>query len=219
MKKIIITLSFTLVANILIAQNFISNLWCVDNFRTEIDSVTLQPYTVFTLNNNDTTIDTTISWDYVAIKSVISNNDTINLPNNNSNHKFAISNTYIELRFDTLITLPITGVIISRGIPSCGMFWLEDVVITQFCEGLSFPLSIKDELIKSNFNIFPNPAENFIEISTLIGQDDVLKIYNINGQLIFNKKINAKTKLDVSYFKKGVYLFNIGNITKQVLIK
>ncbi len=55
--------------------------------------------------------------------------------------------------------------------------------------------------------IYPNPANNFINVETNIKSQ--ILIYSSIGQLVMNKKIYGTSTLDISYLSKGYYLLNI----------
>ena len=63
-----------------------------------------------------------------------------------------------------------------------------------------------------NFNnkgikIYPIPCHNDLAISSNTGVIGDIKIFNIYGQQILNRKIEFDTaKIDISYFSNGVYI-------------
>lgn len=65
------------------------------------------------------------------------------------------------------------------------------------------------EIIKENneLAIYPNPANNFINVETNIKSQ--ILIYSSIGQLVMNKKIYGTSTLDISNLSKGYYLLNI----------
>lgn len=86
---------------------------------------------------------------------------------------------------------------------------------TRYNPGFIQPV-FRIETIKSTINatIFPNPASNLINIeTTLILEDVVLKIMDMNGKLLLNEKIHAfKTyAIDCSYWTSGVYLISMAD--------
>ena len=69
--------------------------------------------------------------------------------------------------------------------------------------------AIDIEINKENneLAIYPNPANNFINVETNIKSQ--ILIYSSIGQLVLNKKIYGTSTLDISYLSKGYYLLNI----------
>lgn len=75
--------------------------------------------------------------------------------------------------------------------------------------------STKVELPTSNekIELFPNPASDQLTIRDIANYTDI-KIYNIDGKNIFNKKLTENTCLiNTSTFVKGLYMLKISNIS------
>jgi len=68
--------------------------------------------------------------------------------------------------------------------------------------------------------IYPNPANGFINIE-LASKAQVI-IYNLTGHIVFNKISEEKITINVSDFKRGVYVVNIispeCNITEKIVL-
>ncbi|MBI5218008.1 MAG: T9SS type A sorting domain-containing protein, partial [Bacteroidia bacterium] len=78
------------------------------------------------------------------------------------------------------------------------------------------PLGIND-IPEQNINIYPNPANNNIEIEGL--QAGKIEIMNLQGQVI--KKIvvsNTKSNIDISKLSGGVYTMRIKS-DKEIITK
>ena len=74
------------------------------------------------------------------------------------------------------------------------------------------------ELTSETVLIYPNPATNYITID-LRGIEEthtILKIYDLSGKVVFEKRSTSTTTLDVSDFAKGVYTFEVSNSDKVV---
>ncbi|NTW34094.1 MAG: T9SS type A sorting domain-containing protein, partial [Bacteroidetes bacterium] len=75
--------------------------------------------------------------------------------------------------------------------------------------------SINEKNINSGISVYPNPANNNINIEIqkfLPKQNNVLSIYDVHGQLIFSRAIQqAQTKIDISNFATGVYIIKLYN--------
>lgn len=75
---------------------------------------------------------------------------------------------------------------------------------------ISFTVSL-DEFTnsKSSFFIFPNPANDILNIEGLNGLGN-FKIYSIDGKIMQDEKIDSKTiKIDISELKNGIYFIAI----------
>ena len=76
----------------------------------------------------------------------------------------------------------------------------------------------------SSFNVYPNPASDFVKVSTDNRQQTTVRIYNILGMLVEEIEINSnETEINVSDYNPGIYFFNIqtenGNVTKKIVVE
>ncbi len=81
--------------------------------------------------------------------------------------------------------------------------------------------SVIHELTSETVLIYPNPATNYITID-LRGIEEthtILKIYDLSGKVVFEKRFTSTTSLDVSNFAKGVYSLEVSNSDKVVRSK
>lgn len=83
-------------------------------------------------------------------------------------------------------------------------------------------LSIDDETIKQNIQLYPNPTSDTIYIKSTNEIDfKRITLTNVLGQVLFEKK--SVNKIDLSYFKKGIYFIKIeddnGNQISYKIIK
>lgn len=93
--------------------------------------------------------------------------------------------------------------------------------------GANLTLSTKDNAF-SNLKVWPIPASTKVNIAyKTLPETSLLKIYNINGSLVFQDVLPASSAgdyaIDTSKFNSGVYFLNIasGNskYTKKIIIK
>lgn len=78
--------------------------------------------------------------------------------------------------------------------------------------------SIQDLSISPSISVFPNPANDFIQISGLQG-NETLYIYTVNGQLLLSRKANLETeKISVQHLAPGIYFLktNAGETVKWI---
>ena len=68
-------------------------------------------------------------------------------------------------------------------------------------------------------NIYPNPANNFINIENKLNANLSFNLYSINGQLVASKSTTGNTSMDISMLSAGMYFFAVnddqGNAIKQ----
>lgn len=75
-----------------------------------------------------------------------------------------------------------------------------------------------DENNLTSVEIYPNPANNFVKVSSNGCQLTVVKIYNMLGMMIDEIEVNAKEiEINISDYNTGIYFFNIdGEVVKVV---
>ena len=76
----------------------------------------------------------------------------------------------------------------------------------------------------SSFNVYPNPASDFVKVSTDNSQQTTVRIYNVLGMLVEEIEINSnETEINVSDYNPGIYFFSIqtenGNVTKKIVVE
>ena len=74
---------------------------------------------------------------------------------------------------------------------------------------------------KTQIKLFPNPAHNIIEVTTVIQPktNSVLKIFDQNGRVVVKKRARQHQILDLSTFKPGVYYIKINELESKKFIK
>jgi len=97
-------------------------------------------------------------------------------------------------------------------------FWNELYGITYDCETL--PTSIIDEPNTNSYNIYPNPFNDDIKVSS-IKQIVNIRLLNLTGQVIMD--IKNKNKLNTKKLRDGIYIieitFDSGEKIKRKVIK
>lgn len=110
---------------------------------------------------------------------------------------------------------------------------VEDPNINQSytqCKQVNISTDINDIVSKINdFVVYPNPSNGQINISFISNDDMNVKVFNILGSVVFEKKFNTNNsglqniKLDLSSKDKGMYYIQLENntnvMTKKVIIK
>lgn len=88
-------------------------------------------------------------------------------------------------------------------------FWFARLATTD-CNGV--PLS-NEEVETSTFNIFPNPAQELINVSSNSDLDiNTYHIYNLKGQLI-QKGIVENSQINIASVVSGIYLIQLEDTT------
>ncbi len=78
----------------------------------------------------------------------------------------------------------------------------------------------KERVNKYNVQIYPNPAQDkfFINTGITSGVNSV-KIYNLLGELVADTQLQDGEAINISMYKKGIYLVNINNTITKRLVK
>lgn len=75
-----------------------------------------------------------------------------------------------------------------------------------------------DEIASSEFNVFPNPAQNLIKLE--VNEEGIANIFDVNGQLMISTSIEAgENTIDVSKLTSGLYLIRINSNEAQAVSK
>ena len=111
----------------------------------------------------------------------------------------------------------------SAGTPTWYYITQNPMIRMNFDPASSGSTSSKN-LIKSDLNIYPNPANNVISISNL-DNFDFLQIKDLLGKVVHKKNISKvnNTKIDVQGLSTGTYLLNLegleSSISRKIVIE
>ncbi len=87
-------------------------------------------------------------------------------------------------------------------------------------EGMNIPMGVNENLA-SKLNIYPQPANDAINIEMLGKQIVSSNLFNLNGDLIAQYGLTAN-RIEVAHLSKGVYILQVkcseGIVTKKVII-
>jgi len=92
----------------------------------------------------------------------------------------------------------------------------------------SLPGTMSNAVPQTGSNIFqlpyPNPANSTITLPYQLKQGEIstMRIYNMNGQLIETKQIDSafdKILLNVSNYRKGMYIYEVNGESKRFIVK
>lgn len=72
---------------------------------------------------------------------------------------------------------------------------------------------------KNNFTVYPNPASNFITISSELSIDANFEISDINGKLLSKGRVENNSEIDISQLQSGFYLISISSEYKKQTFK
>ena len=76
------------------------------------------------------------------------------------------------------------------------------------------------EIVENNFNIYPNPANSYVNIkSEMTGKGEVA-IYDMTGRLVKNVSVSdlSNATIDLSDIEKGIYLIDVNGKKEKVVV-
>ncbi len=92
--------------------------------------------------------------------------------------------------------------------------------VAQADEAIEQEVEEKLEIEPSEIGIYPNPAQNKFYVNTGISSGvNQIKMYNLMGELIVEAQLQDGEAIDISSYKKGVYLVNVNNTINRRLVK
>lgn len=74
-----------------------------------------------------------------------------------------------------------------------------------------------DETIGTTTGIFPNPTSGLLNI--VCEGEQVVAIYNMAGQRVFDGHCNGNLQIDMKAYGAGIYAVKVGNETQRVVVK
>lgn len=90
-----------------------------------------------------------------------------------------------------------------------------------FFDVISFGTASIDDYksLNNDFDIYPNPAQNYIFISGEVNKSLFVKVFDINGrELLVAKMTNNIFGIDVSMLSPGIYFVEVNEVRKKILI-
>jgi hypothetical protein len=85
--------------------------------------------------------------------------------------------------------------------------------------GTSETVGIKKVNIDNVINVFPNPIENNVYINVQNTEIAEINIYTITGQVLYSRKANIETTVNLSFLEKGVYFMELKTCTGLIYKK
>ncbi len=79
--------------------------------------------------------------------------------------------------------------------------------VIYIIDDLIWPPGINLEENNQSISIYPNPAKNVLNVSP-IAELGVLEMIDMNGKVLLTKEMDNNTQIDISNYKKGIYLIN-----------
>ena len=72
------------------------------------------------------------------------------------------------------------------------------------------PLGLRDDALKDQFNIYPNPTADLLTVSPLKPGAFEIKVFSSQGNLVYSKvNPNSETTINLTHLSKGLYILRI----------
>lgn len=94
----------------------------------------------------------------------------------------------------------------------------DQIHLSQFTpNSTGVGIAVKDD---KGFNIYPNPAKDFVNLELKTNEAPEIKIFNLNGHLESQFKQTAeKMQIDISSFDPGIYFITAGETTERLIVQ
>ena len=156
------------------------------------------------------------------------------------NHKFKVTMNWNNVAYAQQYKLyldgesleTITGTSFVKGFDEEGEHYFT---VATICENGESEQSDKFEFeligvslneYEKEFVIYPNPAKDFVKVSTVNSQQTTVRVYNVMGMLVETRLATSETnetEINVSDYNPGIYFFNIqteeGNFVKKIIVE
>lgn len=185
----------------------------IDNtLDTRLDASTIQMLNS-SHNNVFTRTDNQLNWQF----------DNIHLPSEDMDEPNSHGYVYYKIK-------PLAGYKVGDIIPNTAEIYFDfnPAVITNTFQTEFVATLSNDKINDSQFSIYPNPADNFVELkfNKNLGKNAVITIYDIQGKMILNSENqlqNNTVQFNVSSLKSGLYFLKVNNglleETRKLIIK
>ncbi len=239
MKKIIALLCFLAYNNSANAQSTEDNItaqhWCIENLLLQTDSA--GPHISLTIYNNDPALIDTLGWgwmNFIQIEKLLLYGSDPVLVFDESTYQSIATPSYIDIHSDTTITIRIdtvidfshiAGIVIQRGLPSCGIYWRERIAINASCgpnhlidTSLLSLMSINDSQAELAVMLSPNPASDEIIIQTPTEKQTQVQVFTLEGKMVLQTKLTSNRNINVKHLARGTYLVVVDGKKAQKII-
>lgn len=74
------------------------------------------------------------------------------------------------------------------------------------------------EINKLSINVYPNPATNVLNITGITHKTNVY-LYDVVGNLVFEKETENNVVLNIEQFSKGIYIVKVGTSINKIIVQ
>jgi hypothetical protein len=131
---------------------------------------------------------------------------------------FIADSAYQYIMIGNFFTPANTTVVYDAGNNTMSYYYIDQVCTSTdslFAETYT-PTALINNYLENDLKLFPNPANNYFIVNGI--QTGNLKIYDTNGGLVINKKINNNEPINTADLKDGIYWICIANKKTKIII-
>ena len=112
-------------------------------------------------------------------------------------------------------------------LPNCCIKCIYEIPAAYNLDGIydTLTLDFRTNKVKyeklSHFNLYPNPAKDFIYIQNNDDHNSCkIELFNVNGNLLLKKEfIGFNNRIDISAFPDGIYIIKLSNSNESEITK
>jgi len=85
-----------------------------------------------------------------------------------------------------------------------------------FTNTMDFSVGLENDISKTDINVYPNPAKNFVHIRVGDTEQAALRVYDILGSVVKSEKLSNDNIVDIRDLPQGMYVFRIYSGSKTI---
>jgi hypothetical protein len=90
-------------------------------------------------------------------------------------------------------------------------YFIDDVCVSADSATCFSPVGIKEVKNTDNFNLFPNPFSDKINITVKRNELIEVNLFDVTARKIFSQSFTTSTSINTEQLAKGIYLYEVRN--------
>lgn len=84
-------------------------------------------------------------------------------------------------------------------------------LLAMYADTFNIPLSLPANQVVNTWSVSPNPANDFISVNGIAGENAELQVFDLSGKLVLTQKVISAQQVSVAALPAGVYLCVLTN--------
>ena len=81
-------------------------------------------------------------------------------------------------------------------------------------------IGVDETIAEVYVEIYPNPASDFVRVSTVNGQQSTVRVYNTLGMLVEEIEMNSnEIDINISDYKSGMYFIDVDGTISKIVVR